>query len=256
LQALVAVMLAQMGAEFLEIDQSNLQEENECGPCLLFSATAEVCGEFERPLDETARRKVLAVALYAADVTAVLGLMSEAEFGTNQRNMEAKLNDTENTEKTIICDHHGFAAAARMKRISSNTVCIGDLRQLMTRGSKIKGSSLALPYLALPCLALPCLALPCLPCLPCLALLCLSVSCRVLPCRALPCLAMPLSCLALPCLALSSMTYSRTFMHTRDVVNYYYEILTQISPDIPSLFIAPSYFYHKAAGHSCCFYST
>ena len=154
------VMLAQMGAAFLEIDQSNLQEENECGPCLLLSATAEICGEFERPPDETARRMVLAVALYAADVTAVLGSMSAAEFGTHQRNMEAKLNDTENTERTIICNDHGFAEAARMKRSASNTVCIGDLRELLTCGSTIKGSSLALPCLALPCL--PCLALSCL----------------------------------------------------------------------------------------------
>ena len=45
-------------------------------------------------------------------------------------------------------------------------------------------------------------------------------------------------------------------MLTRDVINYYLEMLTQTKPEDTSLFIASSYFYHKMAGHSYSFHST
>jgi hypothetical protein len=207
-------MLAQMGAAFLEIDQANLQEENECGPCLLFTATTQVCGEFERPAHENDRRTALAVGLYAADVRAVLGSMSALDFETHLSNLGAKLNEskTEDSEKIIICNHHGSYEAARMKRMNSNTVSISGLRMLMTCGSAIKGSSLALPNRALPrlaspCLALPCLALPC-PAVPCPALPCFALLCFALPCVALRCLALP--CVALPWLGFNDIL---TYVH-------------------------------------------
>ena len=207
-------MLAQTGAAFVVVDQANLQEVNECGPCLLYTSTSQICGMFERPLHEQERRTALAVGIFTADMNAVLGKMSAEDFEINLRELKAKLADTDIEDREIICDLLGSGDAARLKRVNANTVNKGDMRELITCGSTIKGSSLALPYLSLPyltlpcravpfravpCLALRCLALPCLA-LPCLALPCLALPCLALPCHAMPCLALP--CLALPCLAL------------------------------------------------------
>jgi hypothetical protein len=159
-----------------------------------------------------------------------MGVMDAAVFEGHRTKLTALLADPATGDRDTICDHLQSFEAARFKRISSNTVLVTDMRDLMKCGTMIKGSSLsclALPYLALPCLALPCLALPCL---------------------ALPCLALP--CLALPCLAFN------TFMLTRDVVNYYFEMLVQTNPEDSSLFLTSTYFYQKITGHSCCFHST
>ena len=178
-------MLDQTGVAFFLLDQSDLQEDNECGPCLLMTTTSQVCGWFKRAPAEGERRMRLAVAIYSANVDAVLGVMDPGDFESHRQELKDKLDDVETVDCTIICDRIPTADAARFKRIGSSDVCARDLRELMTCGSFTKGSSLALPCLALPCLALPCLALPCLA-LPCLALPCLALPCLALPCLALP----------------------------------------------------------------------
>jgi hypothetical protein len=213
-------MLAQLGAEFLEIDSTNQQEYNECGPCLLLSATSQVCGPFERPSTEKERRMALAVGIFSGNVQAVLGSMDALAYEKCHSALTDLLANEDTDDKEIICNILPHFDAARFKRISSNTVCVEHLRELIRCGSMIKGCSLSL---ALPCFALPYINLPCL---------------------ALP-------CLALPCLAL---TFSPTFMLTRDVINYYFEMLTQTKSEEPSLFISSSYFFHKAQGHSFCFH--
>ena len=41
------------------------------------------------------------------------------------------------------------------------------------------------------------------------------------------------------------MIFSPTFVLTRDIINYHFEMLTQLSPEDPSRCIAASYFYKK-----------
>ena len=132
-------MLAQTGPAFLEINQANLQEPNECGPCLLLTASSQVCGPFVRlPLEEK-RRAALAVALYSTNVDAVLGVMDEEVFETHRLKLEAQLDHADTTYNDIICDHLPHKDAARFKRLGSNTVCVRELRELMKCGSMIKG---------------------------------------------------------------------------------------------------------------------
>jgi hypothetical protein len=210
-------MLAMMGPAHLAIDQTVQQETNECGPCLLLTVTGQVCGWFERQPLENGRRTALAVALFTADVGAVLGLMDATVFKNHACKLKALLADKNTMDNDIVCNLLPLADAARVPRMGSNTIRAVDMKETLRNGSTIKGSSLSclslpflvflpsLPCLALPCLALPCLALPCLA-LPCFALLCLALPCLALPYLTLPCAALP--CPALPCRALSCLAFN------------------------------------------------
>jgi hypothetical protein len=143
-------MLAKAGAAFVEIDQTNLQQPNECGPCLLLTTSSQVCGPFERAPSEQERRTSLAVALFSADVNAVLGKMTATGFDFHLQELKQQLACEDTTDRSIICNRLPLSDAARFKRLSSSTVCAIDLRKLMKCGSMITGSSLSL---ALPCLA-------------------------------------------------------------------------------------------------------
>ena len=90
---------------------------------------------------EQERRQTLAVALFSADVDAVLGKMGAADFDRQHGILTRLLADEDTKDSDIICDHLQPSDAARFMRVGSSTVCARDMRKLIKCGTMMDGSS-------------------------------------------------------------------------------------------------------------------